>query len=279
MKINSYAKINLSLGVLGKNQFKLHRIESIISFIGLSDKIIISSISQKQHKVIFYGKFSKLIPKNNTVTKLLDKLDSKKLLKNKKYLIKIKKNIPIKSGLGGGSMNASSVLSGFLKKKIFKLNKKQINKIAQQIGFDVIIGMEKKNSILLGNGQLFRSNVKLKLYTIIIKPNFGCSTKKIYREIKSYSKPILLNNNKRFFDLNNLIMSKNDLEQSAFSKYPRLKKIKKNMEDLPKVLFVRMTGSGSSIIGYFKSKKATIIAAKLLKRKYKKYWCILSKTI
>ena len=51
------------------------------------------------------------------------------------------------------------------------------------------------------------------------------------------------------------------------------------MLGLPKVLFVRMTGSGSSIIGYFKSKKASINAAKILKKKYRNYWCILSKTI
>lgn len=40
-KINSYAKINLSLGVLGKLKNKLHRIESLVSFIDLHDEISI----------------------------------------------------------------------------------------------------------------------------------------------------------------------------------------------------------------------------------------------
>ena len=60
--------------------------------------------------------------------------------------------------------------------------------------------------------------------------------------------------------------------------YP-LSIIKKNMLNLPSVKFVRMTGSGSSIIGYFNSKKASLNAAKILKKIYKNYWCILSKTI
>ena len=51
------------------------------------------------------------------------------------------------------------------------------------------------------------------------------------------------------------------------------------MEKLPNVKIVRMTGSGSTLIAYFKSKNATINAVKIIKRKYKKYWCILSKTI
>ena len=40
-----------------------------------------------------------------------------------------------------------------------------------------------------------------------------------------------------------------------------------------------MTGSGSTIIAYFNSKKAALNAEKILKKKYKNYWCILSKTI
>ena len=45
-KINSYAKINLSLGVLGKLKNKLHRIESLVSFIDLHDEISIQKINK-----------------------------------------------------------------------------------------------------------------------------------------------------------------------------------------------------------------------------------------
>ena len=51
------------------------------------------------------------------------------------------------------------------------------------------------------------------------------------------------------------------------------------MEGLPNIEFVRMTGSGSSIVAYFLSKNSAINAAKLFKKKYKNYWCITSKTI
>ena len=51
------------------------------------------------------------------------------------------------------------------------------------------------------------------------------------------------------------------------------------MQNLPNVIMVRMTGSGSALIAYFKSKNASINAAKILKKNYKNYWCIVSKTI
>ena len=81
------------------------------------------------------------------------------------------------------------------------------------------------------------------------------------------------------FSINQIVNLKNDLEKVAFKKYPILLNIKQNMLNLPKVKFVRMTGSGSSLVAYFNSKKASLNAVKLLKRKYKNYWCILSKTI
>ena len=278
-KINSYAKINLSLGVLGKLKNKLHRIESLVSFIDLHDEISIQKINKKKHKVFFYGRFSKNIPNKNTISKLLELLDRQNFLKNKKYLIKIKKNIPLKSGMGGGSMNASSVLRYFVNKNKLLLNTSQISQIANKIGSDVMLGIEKKNSILQGNRKLFRSNKKIGLYTIIIKPNFGCSTEKIYKNIKSFSKPALNKNKNKLFTVDYIISLKNDLEKATFKKYPFLANIKQNMLNLPKVKFVRMTGSGSSLLAYFNSKKASLNAAKLLKKKYKNYWCILSKTI
>ena len=278
-KIKSHAKINLSLNVLGKFKSKLHKIESLVSFLDLSDDIFIKNIESKNHKVKFKGKFSKKIPKKNTITDLLKILEYKKKLKNQKYKIVVKKNIPQRAGLGGGSMNAASLLNYFLKKKKINLNSRQIIDVVKQIGSDVIVGMDKKNSILYGNGRLKNIRKNINLYTVLVKPNFGCSTKAIYGNVRNYSKPIFKEGNKINLDQKLLTNLKNDLEIPVFIKYPILKNTKIFMEKLDNVLFVRMTGSGSTLIGYFKSKKSALNALKRLNKKYKNYWCILSKTI
>ena len=51
----------------------------------------------------------------------------------------------------------------------------------------------------------------------------------------------------------------NDLEKSAFSIYPKLNFLKNDLSNLPNILFARMTGSGSTIIGYFLRKKMHIM--------------------
>ena len=132
-QIKSYAKINLALNIVGKNS-ALHKIESIIAFIELHDIIQIRLTNSKKHNVSFYGKFSKNISSNNTVAKLLKILDKRKLLKNKKFKITIKKQIPSKAGLGGGSMNSASILRFLAKKKIIKVTKKELLKIAKLVG-------------------------------------------------------------------------------------------------------------------------------------------------
>ena len=146
--IKSYAKINLSLNVLRKDKNGYHKIQSLISFLNLYDEIYIQQINKKKHSINFRGSFSKNLKKINTVSKLLSILDKKKFL-TKKYKIQIKKNIPQESGLGGGSMNAAFILRYFLKKKIIQLSKNQIINICNQIGSDVLLGVDHKNSILL----------------------------------------------------------------------------------------------------------------------------------
>ena len=277
-KIKSYAKLNLNLNITGKSS-SLHKIESLVAFVSLSDEILIKKINSKNHRISFTGEFSQNIPKINTVFRLLQILEKKELLKNKKFYIRINKKIPSKAGLGGGSMNAANILKYFLKRKIIRLNKKEIFDISKQIGSDVILGLKSTNLVLNSNNQIKYFTNCRKFYTLIVKPNFGCSTKEIYSKVRKFNNPILNNPSKKMFDLNYLKKMNNSLEQIVLSKYDKLRKIKLFLENLSKPVFVRMTGSGSAMVAYFQSKKRCDYAKKQFNKKYKNYWCIASKTI
>jgi 4-diphosphocytidyl-2-C-methyl-D-erythritol kinase len=277
-KIKSYAKINLALNVTGKKT-KLHKIESLISFIDLHDLIYVKKTKKNDHKIIFTGKFSKNINKINTVSTLLKLLDAKKLLNNQKFEIKVKKNIPHKAGMGGGSMNAASLINFFINKKILKIKKDELKNLTAKIGSDVILGIKPTNTILSSNGKIKKFNKNIKLHTLVIKPEFGCSTKYIYSKIKSFSKNQFNLPKQKMFKTAYLKTLNNDLEEIALHKYPKLKKIKSYLLTLPNTIFVRMTGSGSSIVAYFHSQKACSNAYTQFKRKFNSDWCIESKTI
>jgi len=277
-KIKSYAKLNLALNIVGKKN-SLHTIESIISFDNLHDVILIKKIKLKNHVISFSGKFSKDITKNNTIHKLLSILEKKKLIEDKKFQITINKKIPSKAGLGGGSMNAAALLNYFIKKKIIRSKKNEILSISNLIGSDVVLGLNVSNSILNSKNCLKTFSHYKKLYTLIVKPNFGCSTKEIYSKVKKFTKPKFNKPKKIFFNINYLKKMSNALEPIVFSKYGQLSKIKLFLESSSKPAFVRMTGSGSALVAYFQSKESCVLAKKMFNRKYKNYWCIASKTI
>ena len=72
---------------------------------------------------------------------------------------------------------------------------------------------------------------------------------------------------------------KNDLEKITLNEYPSLKILKNFLENLSNIDFVRMTGSGSAIIGYFSSVRKCKDAQKKVKKQFRNYWCKTSKTI
>jgi len=278
-KLKSWAKVNLSINVIKKYKNNYHSIESLITFVDIFDEIEIKIVNKKKHYIYFFGRFSKGIGKKNTISNLLKLLEEKKLLKGKKFEIKVKKNIPQKSGMGGGSMNAASILKYFMRKKIINISNKTASKLCYRVGSDVNLGLEKKNSILFKDGKIDRLKKKLNYHVLIAMPKFGCSTKKVFLKINKFSKALYYKNNTHLFEMRNLINSSNDLEKIVFNEHLSVKNLKNFLSNLPKVIFARMTGSGSAIVAYFKSKNAAKNAAKIFRNKYRSFWYIVSKTM
>ena len=283
-KIKSYCKINLSLKVLKKLKNGYHNIMSLITFCDLHDIISISKIRSSKDKISFSGKFKKGIDKEkNTATKVLSLLRKNQMVENQAFKINIQKNIPHGSGLGGGSSNAADLLNYFNSEMRLKLDKKKIKRLASKIGFDVPISLERRNTFLTGKkDEIIRFNKKFKLNLLIVYPGLICSTKKIYKKNRkiSLSKPqsfFYLKNNKQL--INFLKNEHNDLEKIVTKVYPKINEIINYIKSQKGCYFSRITGSGSACIGIFSNMKNAIYAQKLVKLKYPKYWCVVSKTI
>ena len=109
MKIKAYAKINLTLNVLGKFDNGYHNLDMINLPLKLHDQIRI--IEKPHFKETIVKTSVKEIKENNIVLTAVQTLRSKYHFENH-FLIKIKKNIPLLSGLGGGSADAAAKFIG-----------------------------------------------------------------------------------------------------------------------------------------------------------------------
>ena len=147
------------------------------------------------------------------------------------------------------------------------------------VGSDVILGTNSSNCVLSSNGRIKKIYDTPKYHSILVKPDFGCSTKKIYSYVRKFTKPKYNKPKKSMFGAKYLTDQQNALETIVLKKYPKLKKIKLFLESINNPLFVRMTGSGSAIVAYYNSLKSCKLAKAKFKRKYKNYWCVTAKTI
>jgi len=277
MVLKSFSKINLSLNINSKLKNGLHDIQSYYCLINLFDKIKIRKIDKKKDKVVFFGPFVKHIKKsNNSITNLLKLLRKLELISGY-YSVNVIKNIPVFSGLGGGTSNAASVLKFLLKGKV---SKKILEKVEKLIGSDLRLFFHKQG--FLQNLRTIKTIKKQKLFFLLSRPNMICSTKKIYSKVKKYSKKKKFNfqkmNNKKGF-INYILEQNNELQSIVEEEYPSIKILLKDINTEKGCHFSRMSGSGSVCYGLFNNESNAKKALNKIKTKHPKFWFSIAKTV
>ena len=277
MVLKSFSKINLSLNINSKLKNGLHDIQSYYCLINLFDKIKIRKIDKKKDKVVFFGPFVKHIKKsNNSITNLLKLLRKLELISGY-YSVNVIKNIPVFSGLGGGTSNAASVLKFLLKGKV---SKKILEKVEKLIGSDLRLFFHKQG--FLQNLRTIKTIKKQKLFFLLSRPNIICSTKKIYSKVKKYSKKKKFNfqkmNNKKGF-INYISKQNNELQSIVEEEYPSIKILLKDINTEKGCHFSRMSGSGSVCYGLFNNESNAKKALNKIKTKHPKFWFSIAKTV
>ena len=277
MVLKSFSKINLSLNINSKLKNGLHDIQSYYCLINLFDKIKIRKIDKKKDKVVFFGPFVKYIKKsNNSIINLLKLLRKLELISGY-YSVNVIKNIPVFSGLGGGTSNAASVLKFLLKGKV---SKNILEKVEKLIGSDLRLFFHKQG--FLQNLRTIKTIKKQKLFFLLSRPNIICSTKKIYSKVKKYSKKKKFNfqkmNNKKGF-MNCILEQNNELQSIVEEEYPSIKILLKDINTEKGCYFSRMSGSGSVCYGLFNNESNAKKALNKIKTKHPKFWFSIAKTV
>ncbi|MCF7908648.1 MAG: 4-(cytidine 5'-diphospho)-2-C-methyl-D-erythritol kinase [Candidatus Omnitrophica bacterium] len=248
--ILSPAKINLYLNILGKYPGGYHCIESIVERISLNDRIKITVKSDPEIKIFSNDK--SLQTKDNLIVKAAELI--KKHYKIPFGLsIKLEKNIPVGSGLGGGSSNAASTLIVLNTLFDLKLDKSELYKLGARLGSDVNFFIsESKFALLKGRGEkLMPLKIDKKFSHFIIWPKKSISTKEVYDRQKAKltkffnSVKILqyaLAEGDIFLIKKNIF---NVLEKEACNICRELKLAKQYLSN--KGIFTKVTGSGSAL--------------------------------
>lgn len=136
--VTAPAKINLCIDVLKKDASGYHQIQTVLCVCeNLQDEIVIFETKESDNvSIVNADKNQPIKMEGNIVFKALKLLKSTYNIKRNAD-IKITKNIPISSGLGGGSSDAAATLKALSKLWELNLNDEQLIVMAEQLGMDV----------------------------------------------------------------------------------------------------------------------------------------------
>jgi 4-diphosphocytidyl-2-C-methyl-D-erythritol kinase len=251
MKILSPAKINLFLQVTGKRLDGYHELFSLMCCVDLCDTISL----QFGLKGIRIESSHPQVPLDDTnlahraATVFFKALNVKEGLK-----IFIDKSIPVAAGLGGGSSNAASVLSGLNQHYGHPFSRNRLMSMGLGIGADVPFFLFGKPALASGIGEKLEAYPgPLPFHIVVVYPGFRVSTGEVFQNLnlgltnceKKFKKPFSIK-----IDFDPGVHLCNDLEIVTASEYPVITSIKEQLL-IQGASGALMSGSGPTVFGLF----------------------------
>ena len=270
--LKSPAKINICLNVVGKRKDGYHELDMIIFPLQLHDSILFTEVKHARDHFVTIDDFSLKLFQYNIVTTTIEKMQDIYHFPQK-FRVTIHKNIPMQSGLGGGSSNAGTMINAV--NHYCKLNMSDEEKVnvATGLGADVPFFVFNKPARCRGIGEkLDFINVKNDYWVLLVKPEDGCSTQRVYEVSDTMDLPT--------GDVNKVIeaLEKGDddllassifnaLEEPAISLVPEIQVIKDKLK-MAGLKIVQMTGSGSAVFALSTDHKLIKSVARSLEDQY-----------
>ncbi len=269
LRVKSYGKVNLFLDVISRRRDGFHNIRTIFQKIDLYDLIQIQT--DQQTHVHCQPRLDCDETENLCYKAAQLFFQAAKIKSGAK--IKLKKNIPVGAGMGGGSSNGAAVLAALneIYNKPLKSNK--LHDIAKKLGSDVPFFLGGNCAIGTGRGEKLTPLPRgLKAYILLINPGIHVSTKKAYESID------LLQGNKKYqftmikeAILKNSIIKVNHFFFNSFTAglLAQNNKVKTMAALIDEAgFFGHLSGSGSTYFVLNEKKDPLIKFAKKIKNRY-----------
>lgn len=180
---HSYAKVNLTLDVLGKRPNGYHDVLMIMQTVSLYDLVLVD----RTNSGISISSNLKFLPTNeNNIAYKAAKIFFEHTGITGGAKIMMHKNIPVAAGLAGGSGNGAAVLCALDRLYSTKLTNDELMALGLELGADVPYCIMGGTALASGIGEVLTPLPSLPNCTILlVKPPISISTPSIYQEIDS----------------------------------------------------------------------------------------------
>ncbi len=274
LRLDSPAKVNLVLEIVGKREDGYHELRTIFQKIDLHDTL---RFSLQREKGIRIATNHASLPtgRGNLVYRAAEAMFARSGYDGG-VSIRIQKRIPLGAGLGGGSSNAATTLkalNGLLKAG---LGRRDLMALGLSLGADVPFFFMKGSAVGTGIGERLRQTTLPELWFVLIYPNFEVSTRWAYENF-------VLTKNRFQYKIHKFLKTREgvsralrkDLEAVVSARHPQIQ-VMKEMLYAAGALGALMTGSGPTVFGIYADEGGASEGYQKIKRMVRgKPWVVL----
>ena len=262
------AKVNLSLEITGVDERGYHLLDMVMQTVSVFERLTLTEAED-----IRLQSNAKFIPTDgkNTAFKAAEKFFEYTGIKGGVHIY-IKKFVPIKAGMAGGSADAAGVIVGLNEMYNANLTMDEMCEIGLKCGSDIPFMLKGGTKRVQGTGDVILDAPEMpKCHMVVCMPTKGVSTPQAYANFDAMGEKALVENDKLIAELEKgdvcgvAKYMANDLEKAAGS--DETEPIKKLLLDLGAVGSM-MTGSGAAVFGIFSKEEDAIKAHEKIKAEY-----------
>ncbi len=254
VSVKAPAKVNLYLHVTGKRPDGYHLLDSLFAFAADGDVITVEPADELSLTIVGAPDLS--AGEDNIVVKAARKLAAA-LGAEPNVRIVLEKNLPVASGIGGGSADAAATLKALQILWDKTLPDEKLYPLALELGADVPSCLAGKAVQVSGVGEILTPAPKIPaLPVVLVNPNKPVSTPAVFKTRKPvFSEPMPFIRDCDDIDvfICELKKRRNDLQDAACALEPAVADVLRTLERQPDCLFSAMSGSGGTCFGVFRT--------------------------
>ncbi len=277
--VTAPAKINLTLHVCGQRADNYHLLDSLVVFAGVGDRITVSPADHLQLKMT--GPFGGALANepDNLVLRAARLLAATHKV-TRGANITLEKNLPVASGIGGGSADAAATLVACGRLwNTGPLTLKDTD-IAAALGADVPVCLRGVPAFMSGIGEIIEAAPTLpEAWLVLVNPGEPLATKAVFAALAGRFSPAMARDGfKTLADAKSLAdalkLYTNDLALPALEILPSIAAVLTALEETPGCLLARLSGSGPTCFGLFGNGAAAATAAAQLAAAHPRWWAV-----
>ncbi len=259
------AKLNLYLHVLGRMDNGYHDLDSLIAFADIGDEIKISPSADFEFEVsgpfaaAFSAKEMDASPHSSNIVVKAVWAMARAAKRAPNFKVTLEKNLPMGAGIGGGSSDAAALIWGLCELWDIPRNAPFLLPLMMQLGADVPVCLNCQSAQVRGAGEKILQGPDFdEVPIVMIYPGKHCSTPAVFKHFGGEFLPAV-DVPERFESFEALIEflrgTSNSLSLPASDHVPDIENVLNALNAENACALARMTGSGSSCFGLFKTMK------------------------